>query len=87
MIKKLRAKFILVTMLSVFCVLAVIMTAINVVNYGKVASYADSVLDVLYAGGGSFQNSAQPMPGGETKPDDNLDEKTDDDDDDDDDDD
>lgn len=87
MIKKLRAKFILVTMLSVFCVLAVIMTAINVVNYGKVASYADSVLDVLYAGGGSFQNSAQPVPGGETKPDDNLDEKTDDDDDDDDDDD
>lgn len=90
MIKKLRRKFILVTMLSVFCVLAVIMTAINAVNYGKVASYADSVLDVLYEGGGKFQSSAQPMPGdGGIKPDekpdddDEIDDHDDDDDDDD----
>ena len=69
MIKKLRRKFILVTMLAVFCVLAVIMTAINLVNYGKVASYADSVLDVLYAGGGAFSWAERPTEPEPTKPD------------------
>ena len=88
MIKKLRRKFIIVTMLAVFCVLAIIMTAINAVNYGKVASYADSVLDVLYAGNGSFINSAQHVPGDNgVKPDEKPVDDDDDDDEDDDDDD
>lgn len=63
MIKKLRRKFILVTMLSVFCVLAIIMTAINVINYTKISSYADNVLNVLYENDGQFSlpdNTVQP---------------------------
>ncbi len=54
MTKKLRRKFILITMISVVCVLAIIITAINIVNYAKVTTYADEVLNVLYENDGRF---------------------------------
>ena len=63
MIKKLKRKFIIVTMISVSLVLAMIMSAVNVVNRSKISSYADSVLNVLYENGGSFplpESSAPP---------------------------
>ncbi len=63
MIKKLRRKFIVIAMLSLFCVLAIIMTAINVINYTKITTYADDVLAVLYSNDGRF-----PMPDNQTQP-------------------
>lgn len=64
MIKKLRRKFIWVTMISVFGVLVIIMTAINAVNYAKIATYADNVLNILYENNGRFvlsDNEDGPM--------------------------
>ncbi|MGM9683760.1 MAG: sensor histidine kinase [Eubacteriales bacterium] len=54
MIGKLRRKFILIAMLSVIGVLAIIMTAVNIMNYSEVVTYADNVLDVLYERDGRF---------------------------------
>lgn len=60
MFKKLRLKFILVTMISVAVVLSVIMTALNVSNFAKVSGRADRVLDILIDGGGYFDRSEPP---------------------------
>ncbi|MGN0795840.1 MAG: sensor histidine kinase [Christensenellales bacterium] len=54
MLKKLQRKFILIAMLSVFGVLAVIMAALNIVNYVEIQTYADNLLNVLYENGGTF---------------------------------
>lgn len=54
MIKRVKRKFILVTMISVFLVLLVIIALINLINYSKIASYADNVLTILYEHGGTF---------------------------------
>ena len=56
MIKKLRVKFVLTAALAVFITLAVLVTAMNTVNYAKTAKYADDLLDVLYANDGRFDN-------------------------------
>ena len=67
MIKRLRRKFILIAMLSVFCVLAVIMITINALSYRNVVSEADKTLDFLAYNGGVFPNIGVPnrpgMPG------------------------
>ena len=47
MIKKLRRKFIAISVLSVFLVLFVIMSAINILNYTRVVNDSDKVLNVL----------------------------------------
>jgi signal transduction histidine kinase len=54
MLKKLQNRFILVTMVSVVIVLTIIMVSINIINYSKVNSYADSVLDLLIQNNGQF---------------------------------
>lgn len=54
MIKKLRRKFIAISVLSVFLVLAVIMTAINILNYSRVVRDSDAVLIVLAENDGQF---------------------------------
>lgn len=54
MIKKLRLKFIAVSLLSVFLVLLVIMGSINIMNYHGMVADCESVLDVLAENGGSF---------------------------------
>lgn len=54
MIKRLRIKFIILSMLAVLALLAVIVTAMNVTNYNSVVAEADSVLAVLSENGGSF---------------------------------
>lgn len=57
MVKRLKRKFILVAMTSVFCVLAAILIALNAVNYTKIARDADGVLNILYQNDGRF-----PLP-------------------------
>ncbi len=64
MIKKLQNRFILISMLSVFLVLAVIMGAINFLNYQRVVRDADQLLQYLSANRGSFP---QPPSSGDTR--------------------
>ena len=60
MIKKLRTKFILLSMIAFLLVLVVIITGINIVNWNAVVHEADALLDVLSENKGAF-----PMgPGG-----------------------
>lgn len=54
MMGRLRRKFVLVAMISVTLVLAGMITAINVANYGNVCSRADERLELLVQGGGAF---------------------------------
>ncbi len=54
MIKKLRARFIWVAMLSVILVLGTIIAAINITNYSRVQESSDRVIAVLEENGGRF---------------------------------
>mgnify|MGYP002521230652 CR=1 FL=1 len=71
MLKKLRSKFIIVSMAAVTCVLAIIMLAVNLTNYVGVASDADGMLDLLYANDGTLFRP--DLPGGDRKPPGNFD--------------
>ncbi len=54
MIKKLRARFIWVAMLSVILVLGTIIAAINIMNYSRVQESSDRIIAVLEENGGQF---------------------------------
>lgn len=54
MIRKLRIKLILASMLSLLLVLAVILGIAGVLNYRKIISDADSILAILQENDGSF---------------------------------
>lgn len=54
MIKKLRKKFIFVSLLSVFAMLTAILAVINTVNFALVAADADRVLSKMIEQGGGF---------------------------------
>ena len=54
MIKKLRMKLIVASMLSLFIVLLVIVGGAAILNYRKVVSTADETLAILRENGGSF---------------------------------
>lgn len=54
MIRKLRLRFVLITMLSVVLVLGAIILTINVMNYSEVRGNADKILDMLDRNGGGF---------------------------------
>ena len=67
MIRKLRIKLIIASMISLLTVLLVIMAAINLLSYYKVISDADSTLALLAANDGTFpldgHNDPPPDPG------------------------
>lgn len=72
MIRKLRRRFILITMLSVSLVLLIIMSVINCLNYRNVVKDADTVLSMLQDFDGSFPMPGDgfgPGPGGPAHPD------------------
>lgn len=54
MIRKLRRRLVLASMLSLLMVLAVILGGVNVLNYRGIAADADSVLEMLQQSGGQF---------------------------------
>ena len=54
MIRKLRMKFIAVSMLSMLLVLLIIMSIVNFLNYQKVVEDADSILLILKENDGEF---------------------------------
>ena len=73
MIAQLRKKFVVIAFVAVLTLLAVILTVINLVNFGLVGADADRVLDRLVGQGGVFgenyvpdngirQDNAQPNP-------------------------
>ena len=56
MIRKLQKKFVLVAIVSVFLVLAVLIGAINLLNYRNLIAEADSTLQILSENNGFFPN-------------------------------
>lgn len=54
MLKKLRVKFIVITMTSIVLTLAAIMLTVNAVNYSSVVKNADEVVDFLMSNDGNF---------------------------------
>lgn len=57
MFEKVRRKFIIVAVVSVFVVLFLILGTVNVVNYVTVAKDSDSIIAVLKENGGEFGNN------------------------------
>ena len=55
MVKKLRRKFVLTTMLSLLLILTVLIGIINIVNYRQLQSDADETLDILAENGGQIE--------------------------------
>lgn len=62
MIGKLRIKLIIASMVSLLTVLLVIMTAINLLNYFKIVSDADSTLTLLAENDGAFPGGGRIQP-------------------------
>lgn len=62
MIRKLRIKLIIASMVSLLAVLLVIMSAVNLVYYGQVIREADSTLALLAENGGFFPKSNHALP-------------------------
>ena len=60
MIKRLRRKFILLALVTVFIILSLIITIINIRNYSTVRNDADNYLTILYEAGGSFDKNFIP---------------------------
>jgi len=69
LIKKLRLKFILVSMLSVTIVLVMLIGIINVLNYRSVVRSADRILTMLTNGGGRFPGISSRQETRQTNPD------------------
>ena len=60
MIKKLRIKFIALSMFSLLLVLFIIMGSINILNYQDIIKDADSVLSILKSNNGAFPKMEEP---------------------------
>ena len=58
MIKKLRKRFIVASMLSLFIVLAVIMSIVSFISYKKIVRRADETLDILADNNGRFPSGS-----------------------------
>lgn len=54
MIRKLKIKFVVLAMIALFSLLAVIVTAMNVINYSTVVDEADTILSILMQNNGVF---------------------------------
>ncbi|RAQ30038.1 two-component sensor histidine kinase [Hydrogeniiclostridium mannosilyticum] len=60
MIRKLRIKLILASMLSLLLVLTIIFGAVGILNYKKILADADSILSILQENDGSFPMNDHP---------------------------
>jgi len=68
MIKKLRIKFVIISMISILIVLVIIMAGINISNYTSVSGNADNILNMLYETDGKFNIPADFNPGDNRTP-------------------
>ncbi len=57
MFRKVRKKFVIVAVCSVFIVMLCILGTINIVNYTKVVNNADEIIDILKEGNGELEIS------------------------------
>ncbi len=57
MFKKLRKRFILISMLSILSVLTIIIAWLNVENFSEMTESADAIIDILLKNDGEFPNS------------------------------
>lgn len=64
MIKRLRARFILLSMGSLLLVLTLILGSVNLVSYRQIVQDADGILDLLAENGGLFPLPEFSRPGG-----------------------
>lgn len=62
MIKKLKLKFIVLAMISLFVLLAVIVAGMNIINYSTVVSEADEILYFLSENNGAFPDRVIKPP-------------------------
>lgn len=62
MIKKLKLKFIVLAMISLFVLLAVIVAGMNIINYSTVVSEADEILSFLSENNGAFPDRGIKPP-------------------------
>lgn len=62
MIRKLKMKFVILSMSSLFLLLSVIVVGMNVINYQSVVQDADDVLDVLSRNKGRFPGKDNQLP-------------------------
>ena len=62
MINQYRKRFILITMLSLFVVLVIIVGSINFLNYQKVKANCDNTLKQIVSTDGPFNNPGNPNP-------------------------
>lgn len=62
MIKKVRSRFIVVSMTALFVLLAVILAGMNVMNYNSVITEADETLSLLTGNGGKFPDIGKEKP-------------------------
>ena len=54
MIRKLKLKFVVLAMTALFALLTMIVTGMNLINYGSVVEEADMILSVLSQNKGAF---------------------------------
>ena len=62
MIRKLRVRFIVLSMCSLLAVLTLIMGCVNILNYRKIVQDADMVLSVLAENSGAFPGKKEAFP-------------------------
>lgn len=76
MIRKLRIKFVLTSMISVLVVLIILLGGINLSNYIKVVSDSDKVLNLLASNGGMFpMDKREEVKGGAVIPEERIPEE------------
>lgn len=68
MIRKLRTRLVLASILSLFIVLLVIMGGLNLLNYRRIVNDADGVLEMLRENGGTFPQIGEDYNWPETGP-------------------
>lgn len=66
MIKKLRMKLIMISMVSLLLVLTVIIGSVNIINYHNIVENADSVLELIAENGGKFPKGDKSKVGHKT---------------------
>lgn len=64
MVKKLRKKFIALSMISLFCLLTLVVSGMNILNYFSIVNRADEILSVISINEGQFPDfKKEPKPG------------------------
>ncbi len=72
MIKKLRIRFVVITMIIVLIILSALISVINVINFKRTTDNADDILQILSYNDGVFAPDFKPIPQKPSKPKDEV---------------